>query len=61
MHIDQEFQDFNKRINALHAAKKIDDYQYNSLLTMKFTQKCLEGIDYKLSDINDTLKKLISK
>jgi len=58
MHIDQEFQDFNNKINGLHALKKIDDYQYHSLLTMKLTQKCLEGIDYKLNDI---LNKLVSK
>jgi len=58
MHIDQEFQDFNTKINGLYALKKIDDYQYNLLLTMKLTQKCLEGIDHKLNDI---LNKLILK
>jgi len=58
MHIDQDFKDFNLTINKLHRAKKIDDYQYHSLLTMKLTQKCLEGIDYKLNDI---LNKLILK
>jgi len=58
MHIDQEFKDFNLKIDGLHALKKIDDYQYHLLLTMKLTQKCLEGIDYKLNDI---LNKLILK
>jgi hypothetical protein len=58
MQIDQKFKDFNLEINKLHALKKIDDYQYQSLLIMKLTQKCLEGIDYKLNDI---LKKLILK
>jgi len=58
MQIDKEFKDFNLEINGLRALKKIDDYQYHSLLTMKLTQKCLEGIDYKLNDI---LNKLILK
>lgn len=58
MQIDQEFKDFNLKINGLRAIKKIDDYQYNLLLTMKLTQKCLEGIDYKLNDI---LNKLVLK
>ena len=58
MQIDKEFKDFNLKIDSLLAFKKIDDYQYHSLLTMKLTQKCLEGIDYKLNDI---LNKLILK
>lgn len=55
MQIDKEFKDFNLIINKLRHAKKIDDYQYHSLLTMKLTQKCLEGIDYKLNDIFNKL------
>jgi len=51
MQIDQDFKDFNLTINKLNRTKKIDDYQYHSLLTMKLIQKCLEGIDYKLNDI----------
>ena len=58
MQIDQEFKDFQKNITGLRAIKRIDDYQYHSLLTMKLTQKCLEGIDQKLNDI---LNKLILK
>jgi hypothetical protein len=58
MQIDKEFKGFNLEINGLLALKKIDDYQYHSLLIMKLTQKCLEGIDYKLNDI---LNKLVSK
>jgi len=58
MQIDKEFKDFNLKINGLRALEKIDDYQYHSLLTMKLTQKCLEGIYYKLNDI---LNKLILK
>ncbi len=58
MQIDKEFEDFNHRINELHRLKKIDAYQYNSLLTMKFTQKSLESIDHHLNDI---LNKLILK
>ena len=58
MQIDKEFKDFNLKIDNLRAFKKIDDYQYHSLLTMKLTQKCLEGIDNKLNDI---LNKLILK
>ena len=48
MQIDKEFKDFNLKINSLHTLKKIDDYQYHSLLTMKLTQKCFESIDCKL-------------
>jgi hypothetical protein len=58
MQIDKEFKDFELKINGLRALEKIDDYQHQSLLIMKLTQKCLEGIDYKLNDI---LNKLILK
>jgi len=58
MQIDQEFKDFNNEINNLRNTKKIDDYQYYSLLTMKLIQNCLKSIDYKLNDI---LNKIILK
>ena len=58
MEIDKDFKDSNHIINELHRTKKIDDYQYHLLLTMKLTQKCLESIDHNLNDI---LKKLILK
>jgi len=58
MEIDQDFKKFNLRINGLRGLKKIDDYQYNLLLTMKLTQKSLESID---NHLNDILNKLIIK
>ena len=51
MIIDQDFKKFNNRINKMLEDKKINEYQYNSLLTMKFIQKHLESIDHSLSDI----------
>ena len=51
MIIDQDFKKFNNRVNKMLEDKKINEYQYNSLLTMKFIQKHLESIDHSLSDI----------
>ena len=51
MEIDQDFKKFNNRVNKMLEDKKINEYQYNSLLTMKFIQKHLESIDHSLSDI----------
>ena len=51
MEIDQDFKNFNSRANKMLEDKKINEYQYNSLLIMKFIQKHLESIDHSLSDI----------
>ena len=51
MIIDQDFKKFENRVNKMLEDKKINEYQYNSLLTMKFIQKHLESIDHSLSDI----------
>ena len=51
MEIDQDFKNFNNRVNKMLEDKKINEYQYNSLLIMKFIQKHLESIDHSLSDI----------
>jgi hypothetical protein len=51
MIIDQDFKKFNNRVNKMLEDKKINEYQYNSLITMKFIQKHLESIDHSLSDI----------
>ena len=51
MIIDQDFKKFENRVNKMLKDKKINEYQYNSLLTMKFIQKHLESIDHSLSDI----------
>ena len=51
MEIDQDFKNFNNRANKMLEDKKINEYQYNSLLIMKFIQKHLESIDHSLSDI----------
>ena len=51
MEIDQDFKKFENRVNKMLEDKKINEYQYNSLLTMKFIQKHLESIDHSLSDI----------
>jgi len=51
MEIDQDFKNFNNRVNKMLEDKKVNEYQYNSLLIMKFIQKHLESIDHSLSDI----------
>jgi len=51
MIIDQDFKKFENRVNKMLKDKKINEYQYNSLLTMKFIQKHLESVDHSLSDI----------
>jgi len=51
MIIDQDFKKFENRVNKMLEDKKINEYQCNSLLTMKFIQKHLESIDHSLSDI----------
>jgi hypothetical protein len=51
MEVDQDFNNFNTRINKLLENKKVNEYQYNLLITMKFIQKHLESIDHSLHDI----------
>lgn len=50
MIIDQDFKKFENRVNKMLEDKKINEYQYNSLLTMKFIQKHLESIDHSLKE-----------